>query len=80
MVQDTLPYVDNADGRLLPKPKATLDYRTSKGVTEVLIHWDRMSPVDATWENLEDMQHRFPFFVLEDKDNFKGQGVLLVCG
>jgi hypothetical protein len=55
MVQDTLPYVDNADGRLLPKPKATLDYRTSKGVTEVLIHWDRMSPVDATWENLEDM-------------------------
>jgi len=69
MVQDTLPYVDNADGRLLPK-----------GVTEVLIHWDRMSPVDATWENLEDMQHRFPFFVLEDKDNFKGQGVLLVCG
>jgi hypothetical protein len=72
MVQDTLPYVDNADGRLLPKPKAARDFRTSKGVTEVLIHSDGMSPADATWENLDDMQHRFPFFVLEAKDNFKG--------
>lgn len=38
MVEDTLPYVDNVDGRLLPKPKAALDFRTIKGVTEVLIH------------------------------------------
>jgi len=80
MVQDTLPYVDNADGRLRPKPKVAIDFRTSKGVTEVLIHWDGLSLVDATWENLEDMQHRFLLFALEDKDNFKGQGVLRVRG
>jgi hypothetical protein len=48
--------------------------------SEVLIHWDGLSPTDATRENLEDMQHRFPLFALEDKDNFKGQGVLRVHG
>jgi hypothetical protein len=76
MVHDTLPYVDNAKGKVLARPKAALDYRTKKGVTEVLVHWEGLSPANATWENLNDMQLRFPSFVLEDKDNSKGERVL----
>jgi hypothetical protein len=80
MVQDTLHYVDNADERVLLRLKAALKYRITKGVTKVLIYWDGISHVDATWEKLEDMQHRFPFFGLEDKDNPKGKGLLHACG
>jgi hypothetical protein len=76
MVHDTLPYVDNAKGKVLPRPKVALEYCTKKGVTEVLVHWEGLSPTDATWENLNSMQLRFPSFVLEDKDNSKGVGVL----
>lgn len=77
-IQDTLPYVGNLGGNLLPRPKAALEYQTKKRVTEVLIHWDGLSPADATWEILEDLQQQFPFFVLEDKDNLKEKGVLRV--
>ena len=76
MVYDTLPYVDNAEGKVLPRPKVALEYRTKKGVTEVLVHCEGLSPADATWDNLNDMQLRFQSFVLEDKDNSKGEGVL----
>jgi hypothetical protein len=80
VVQDMLPYVDNAEGKVLPRPKVALDYCTKKGITEVLVHWEGLSPTDSTWENFDDMQLRFPSFVLEDKDNFKGKGVLRTSG
>jgi hypothetical protein len=80
VVQDMLPYVDNAEGKVLPRLKVALEYRTKKGITEVLVHWEGLSPADSTWENFNDMQLRFPSFVLEDKDNFKGKGVLRTSG
>jgi hypothetical protein len=80
VVQDMLPYVDNAEGKVLPRPKVALDYCTKKGITAVLVHWEGLSPTDSTWENFDDMQLRFPSFVLEDKDNFKGKGVLRTSG
>jgi hypothetical protein len=45
------------------------------GNTEVLVHWKELSPADATWEPLLDLQLHFPNFALEDKGHSKG-GVL----
>ena len=76
VVQNMLLYMDNAKGKVLPRPKVALKYRTKKGITKVLVHWEGLSPVDSTWKNFNDIQLQFPSFVLEDKDNFKGKGVL----
>jgi hypothetical protein len=46
-------YPPEEDGRTLPRPRAVLEFRTKKGITEVLAHWEGLSPDDATWENLE---------------------------
>jgi len=72
-VQDDLPLLSQ-DSRLTPQ--AILDQRVQKGSTEVLVHWKELSPADATWEPLADLQLRFPTFALEDKGHSKGGGVL----
>ena len=71
-----LLYVDNIEGKVLPRQ----EYRTNKGITEVLVHWEGQFLADSTRENFNDMQLRFPSFVLVLKDNFKGKGVLRTSG
>jgi hypothetical protein len=47
-VHDKLPYVDNVEENMVPSPRAPLKYRMKKGITKVLIHWEGLSPADAT--------------------------------
>ncbi|KAA8531815.1 hypothetical protein F0562_006468 [Nyssa sinensis] len=46
--------------KLMPHPQAILDQR--KQGKEVLVHWQGISPAEATWENLEFMKNQFPDF------------------
>jgi hypothetical protein len=58
------------------QPFAILEQRVHKGFPEILVHWAGYSPVDASWEKKDDFLSRYPDFVLEDKDPFKGRGML----
>jgi hypothetical protein len=61
-------------------PQAILESRiTRRGhqtVTQVLIHWEGLSPADATWEIAEEIAARFPKFHLEDKVGLMGEDLL----
>lgn len=70
VVQKELPTVDNDDDSLHPKPQAILDRRVRKQKEEVLIHWQGLSPAEATWEVLDIMKKQFPNYSLEDKAAF----------
>uniref|UniRef100_A0A2N9FZ49 Chromo domain-containing protein n=1 Tax=Fagus sylvatica TaxID=28930 RepID=A0A2N9FZ49_FAGSY len=61
-----LPVIDNSDG-LVPLPQAILDRRTRRSKEEVLVHWQGLSPADATWEDAQSLRLRFPELSLEDK-------------
>jgi len=55
--------------------KFFLYYLVREGVqaaTQILIHWKGLSPTEATWKFLDDIQLRFPTFNLEDKVVLKG--------
>jgi hypothetical protein len=67
-IQD-LPLIPE-DSRLTPQ--AILEHRIHQGNAEVLVHWKDLSPADATWESLSDLQLRFSDFALTDKGHFKG--------
>jgi hypothetical protein len=41
-----------------------------------MVHWQGLSPAEATWEPLSEFELRFPSFALADKGNFKNGGVL----
>ena len=64
-VQATLPLLDT-DGLLVKEPVQILERRMQKAgnvaVTEVLVRWSNTFPEDATWENLQSLQQRFPQF------------------
>ena len=49
-------------------PQAVLDRRIWRNKEEVLIHWQGMSPAEATWEDARAMRLCFPDIALEDKD------------
>uniref|UniRef100_A0A2N9GM02 Integrase catalytic domain-containing protein n=1 Tax=Fagus sylvatica TaxID=28930 RepID=A0A2N9GM02_FAGSY len=61
-----LPVIGNSDG-LVPLPQAILDRRTRRSKEEVLVHWQGLSPADATWEDAQSLRLRFPEISLEDK-------------
>ncbi|GMY32311.1 Transposon Tf2-2 polyprotein [Fagus crenata] len=61
-----LPVIGNLDG-LVPLPQEILDRCTRRSKEEVLVHWQRLSPVDATWEDAQSLRLRFPEISLEDK-------------
>uniref|UniRef100_A0A2N9J7H4 Chromo domain-containing protein n=1 Tax=Fagus sylvatica TaxID=28930 RepID=A0A2N9J7H4_FAGSY len=61
-----LPVIGNSDG-LVPLPQAILDRRTRRSKEEVLVHWQGLSPSDATWEDAQSLRLRFPEISLEDK-------------
>jgi hypothetical protein len=72
-VQDHLPTL-HEDSQLFPQ--AIIDHHRHQGVPEVLVHWQGLSPAEATWEPLSDFELRFPPFALVDKGNLKTGGVL----
>lgn len=48
LVQQQLPNLDSVEERLIPLPQAVLDRRIRKKKHEVMIHWQGLSPADAT--------------------------------
>ncbi|KAJ0009668.1 hypothetical protein Pint_33582 [Pistacia integerrima] len=70
---EVLERIVNGD-KLVSCPQAVLDRRFRKGKTEFLIHWQGLSPADATWEAGDILQERFPKFILEGEDRFQGKG------
>lgn len=63
----SLPEMDGSSGVVGPFPQAVLDRRTRRNKDEVLIHWQGLSPAEATWEDARTMRLRFPDITLEDK-------------
>ena len=61
------PEIDGSSGVVGPLPQAVLDRRTRKNKEEVLIHWQGLSPTEATWEDARTIRLRFPDITLEDK-------------
>ena len=49
-------------------PQAVLDERVKRGKVECLIHWQWLLPTNATWEDRQRLQKRFPTFILADED------------
>ena len=44
----SLPEIDGSSGVVGPLPQAILDWRTRRNKEEVLIHWQGLSPAEAT--------------------------------
>lgn len=65
-----LPLITN--GEIRPAPQAIMDRRILHGVDQVLVHWEGLSPSDASWEDVVQMAQQFPDFSLEDKLAFEG--------
>ena len=61
-----LPIQEDEDSTEL-FPQAILGSRLRKGKNEILIYWSGLSPTDATWEECEIIQERYPDLTLEDK-------------
>ncbi|GLT61286.1 hypothetical protein SLA2020_340050 [Shorea laevis] len=61
------------DGRMSPKPQAVLETRIKNKKAELLIHWQGLSPAEATWEDKESIQSQFPAFSLGTR-KFLGEG------
>ena len=64
----TLPLV-TPDGKIKIAPKAVLQHRlldrkksTSPPTLQWLIHWENMSPAEATWEDASFIRSTFPSF------------------
>jgi len=51
------------EGDIVIRPKAILDRRVKKKnnkiITEVLVQWEQINPVDATWEELQELQIQY---------------------
>ncbi|KAD2804110.1 hypothetical protein E3N88_37487 [Mikania micrantha] len=58
--------------------RAILDHRTimrgTHSVDQLLVHWNGLSPAEATWEDKSILSRSFPGFHLEDKVGVKGEG------
>ncbi|KAL4010599.1 hypothetical protein IC575_030101 [Cucumis melo] len=73
-VQPTIQQI-NENFEWETKPTEVVDYRKTKTRNwEVMVSWERLPIHEATQEEYEDMQHRYPNFHLEDKVNLEGRG------
>ena len=63
----SLPEIDGSSGVVSPLPQAVLDRRTRQNKEKVLIHWQGLSPAEATWEDARSMRLCFPDITLKDK-------------
>jgi hypothetical protein len=62
------------DGRITPTPQAVLEIRIKNMKPELLIHWQGLTPTEATWEEEDMIKAQFPEFFLEDTEVVKGEG------
>lgn len=57
------------------QPRTILDKRMAKrqhqAITQVMVHWEGLSPAYATWEDMDELKLQFTRFNLEDKVGFK---------
>ncbi|KAJ8631092.1 hypothetical protein MRB53_024415 [Persea americana] len=75
-VQTALPNVREEDGVVVPLPQTVLERRIKKRKAELLIHWQGLTPAEATWEVEEDMKNRYPDLALEVKSSLRGGELL----
>ena len=75
-IGSTLPDAYADDATLRPFPRAILDHRSKRGHSEVLVHWEGMSPAEATWEDVNQMQNRFAEYTFEDNGKITGGELL----
>jgi hypothetical protein len=68
-----LPEV-NEDAHISPIPQAVLEKRVKNKKGECQVHWQGLSPAEATWEDMASIQEKFPSFFLADKENARGEG------
>lgn len=73
MILPHLPEVFE-DDRMSPKPQAVLEARVKNKKIGLLIHWQDLSPPEATWEDKEFIQAQFSEFFLEEKGVLRGKG------
>jgi hypothetical protein len=75
-----LPLTMSDTGPLI-QPIAVLAARTilkgAQKIQQVLIQWDQYPAAEATWEEVTDLQSKYPTFNLEDKVAFKGDGIVM---
>ncbi|KAI4365308.1 hypothetical protein MLD38_021302 [Melastoma candidum] len=64
-VEAVLPEI--VDGHPLPTPLTALEFRRCGRHHDVLVHWASLSPAEASWELVSDMQRHYPQLLLEDK-------------
>jgi hypothetical protein len=46
-------------------------------VHQVLVQWEQQPTEEATWEDIVSLQQKFPSFNLEDKVDFKEEGIVM---
>ncbi|XP_055960653.1 transposon Tf2-1 polyprotein [Mercurialis annua] len=67
-IEETTPTFPKVrQGEVLPSPKAILDKRIIDKDIQILIHWDGLSPADASWESSAIMEVQYPEFAFEVK-------------
>ena len=59
VVQATLPNVNMEENGKFPILHAILDRRVRKRKEKVLIHWQGLSPAEATWEEQQLLKNQF---------------------
>jgi hypothetical protein len=75
-----LPLTMNDTGPII-QPSHILQARTilkrSHKVHQVLVQWEQQPTEEATWEDIVSLQQKFPSFNLEDKVDFKEEGIVM---
>jgi len=62
------------DSKITPSPQAVLEARIKHKKPEFLIHWQGLSPAEATWEEEDMIKAQFPEFFLGDKEIVRREG------
>ena len=62
IIRSQLPSVIETNGKAIPNPCVVIDRRVQKGKSEILVHWQGLSPAGATWENVNFIKNQFPGF------------------
>ncbi|GAU37387.1 hypothetical protein TSUD_22610 [Trifolium subterraneum] len=75
-----LPLTMSETGPII-QPIAVLQARTimrgTQKVHQILVQWDQLPVSEATWEDLDALQNKFPTLNLEDKVSFNGEGIVM---